>query len=623
MSQSTQSSRSTSAPAANAVAALYPLDGGWRAVVASGQGNQLSYRDARHFGESEVGGLDGWLQSQQVGRAIVILPPSRIICRTVSLPDAGESHLLPALRLQAETHLLGVAPPHRQSLAVLHAAPNESSRAGLIVAWPTASKVPVPPVSMPITYASSVASLAALLDGSRTDDAMAWIDPAAGGIAIAVCHAQGAIFRAVSEQAEEPADWEHALRRVVAETAMNVGHTPEFTASLASNAIASAEHQIGSEATLFLPGEVRSQAHTRISGLPQEAGWWARFGICVGTLVATTDQLAPLTEMLADEPIIEPSPFERISRTLGTQRMATRLALVALLVLLLSPLAFSGVRLLTMQIKVGDLDVYRNAELEREKSRQLYRELGTRSWSMSKLLTDVASAAPVGITFEQIKIDRDARQLNVASGQAESSEALIAFIDNLNSTGMFTNITPTMDNRDQSSRSIKFTLKADVADPNRMVEPADDFASETLAVRLYGERARTASNTRTTTASQQTGGTTAQRPTPPPGNQQAQGTRPPTASTGDQSDTDADPGRSSPRLRPQVRIPAQNPTGGEVVRLPEPLSDSESRELSRDDLMERMTAIAAVRSDPRLTEEQREQVEEQFNMLRMRLRELR
>ena len=88
--------------------------------------------------------LTSLIQARRPEQIVSILPGSSTICRTSLLPDTDEEQLQNALRLQAEAKLLGGTPEHRRALATLPCTAGESSRIGLIIAWPEETDAQVP-----------------------------------------------------------------------------------------------------------------------------------------------------------------------------------------------------------------------------------------------------------------------------------------------------------------------------------------------------------------------------------------------------------------------------------------------------------------------------------------------
>jgi hypothetical protein len=189
----------------------------WRAVVAARKNGQPEILAAREFPPDRLARLDEWLDEKNVGAVLCVLPAGSVICRTFSLPDAPPEQLEQALRLQAEAHLLGIAPPHRLGMAVLPNASGETTRTGLVLAWPEPAVFPVPPTRRPMEFIADVGAIAALLNGHRPNESMLWLDREDGSVAMAITHSGGAIFRATREESASTEQWQRSVGRIRAE----------------------------------------------------------------------------------------------------------------------------------------------------------------------------------------------------------------------------------------------------------------------------------------------------------------------------------------------------------------------------------------------------------------------
>ncbi len=469
-------------------AALHRAGRVWRAVTARRENGLLRLLEAREFSLAESNLIETWLLQHQVGRVIIVLPASAVICRTTTLPDAPPEQLRAALALQAEAHLEGTAPAHRQAMAVLHAAPGESMRTGITLSWPERAAKPELPLSEYVPfYTADIAALAALMNGARSNGPLLWIDRSEGSIALALTHAQGVAFRAASEQGEDGDEWRQSVLRLVAETAINAGHTDEFTDELIES-IGRSMTGVAQSTQLLLPEEARAQAMNRVKGAKSDASWWSKFSIAAGALLATLDQLEPLTHLRATPPLLAPSGVDRIVERLSRWKVAAALLITALVMLGIGPLVFSGSRLLVLKWKVGDLGRFRDLQRDRDAQLVMYEELARHSWPMAKLLSDIVNSAPQGITIDSIRLESSGNEVDIR-GETDSAETALDFSIALSETRIFDGVSaPEYSESEQGSGNLNFTLTAAVNDPYRQPKYTDDFGELPLGVRLYGER---------------------------------------------------------------------------------------------------------------------------------------
>lgn len=640
------------------LAALHQTGRTWRGVAARRVNGKIRVVETRDFAPDRQPHIEEWLSGHRVSRTICVLPASSVVCRTTALPSAAPEQLLPALRLQAETYLLGTAPPHRQAMAVLHASAGETSRAGLILAWPEKARKPELALTRPVTYAPDVACLAALVKGTRTNDPTLWVDRTDGSVALALSHPQGAVFRAASESADNDGEWRSGVSRLLAETALSVGHSDDFTEALVHGTSSWLSKVNGEGGMLFLPSMVAQAAAARVEGAPVDPSWWSRYGIATGALLATLDQLEPLTALRDDLPVATPSAVERLAAVLSSRRLATAAAVLALLVLGFGPLAFNAIRVGVLHMKAGDLDALTASLEERESKLRMYDELSRATWPMAKLIGDIANCAPIGIAFTSISLDEDGKDIQI-QGEADTGSLVNDMADRLIASRVFTDVTPSYNDREQGSTKFKFTISAKVRSPYLAAkfEPEEDFGVNPLGRRIHGERwvwkprytppqppAQPENATASTGAASAPGGGSqggaapggtsvaaasgagtsggASRPagaTPPAGNGTGSGDASSESGNGNRGDF----GRTGPRTRTAPNIPtaAQSGSGGPRVEVPPLLTPEEIAQLSHADAQKAMLRLISVKDSPQLSEDERKTLNEQYQAVLKRMRE--
>ena len=153
--------------------------------------------DARLIGDDER--IQPWIDSMNAGSVRVVIPASETICRTCSLPDGSPEELEEAVRLQAESQLLGSAPAHRLGIAIMPGSDTDTVRTGLILAWPESSPWSPPPLETTPLYAPDVAGLCALLNDTRPADPLLWVDSDESSLCVAITHLQGIQVRGLRE----------------------------------------------------------------------------------------------------------------------------------------------------------------------------------------------------------------------------------------------------------------------------------------------------------------------------------------------------------------------------------------------------------------------------------------
>lgn len=473
------------------IAALHQVGQAWRVIVARATTGRLSLVEARTFHAEQAGRVGSWLQEQLVGRVVITIPSGSVICRTCPLPSSGGEQLTAALRLQAEAHLLGGIPPHRVALAVLPEAPGETSRAGIIVAWPESASVHRPAGDIDATYVAEVACLAAILNGHRPAEPLIWVNREDGALAAAVTHAQGAVLRSTRESAEDIEEWRQGVTRVITETALNAGHSPEFVEQMATTTAGHLSRV--DQSALLLPPSLLASLTDRLSGAPADLSWWSNYGIAAGAILAAEGPLASLAA-LRPTPVEEaPTVVGDVVNRLSRPRVATLAAVAALLLLAFGPLVFASVRLGLLKLKVGN-DVQVQREIRNAKDEVImYNELQRQSWPMLKLFSDVCCAMPVGIEIDQINIIHgEPLTIRGVAKPEKTKTAADIILDaqrNLQQSRLFTGITVILEATDAKG-SVKFTISGDVNNPSEILDYPEelDFAKLSLSERKYGKK---------------------------------------------------------------------------------------------------------------------------------------
>lgn len=501
------------------VVALHRVGGAWHAVSARVAGSAtartlVQVLATRSFDRTDRSSMARWVQQQTAGRVLVVVPASRVICRSFSLPNASPDRLQAALLLQAEAHLLGAVPQHRLGLSVLpgtsRGADGQDLRTGLLIGWPETGaddelELPLDPGAGELSHVADVAALAALLSDSTPDAPLLWLDRSEGAVAVAVAHAGGIVLRATRESfsAEQirgrDDSWQRDIVRVVGETLLSVGVAGgevRTATQAAEAALRSGRSHEEDGALLLLPEQVSQRLAREIEGhgdTPDTPAWWSRYGIAVGAVRCLAGGLEPLTRLQARRVEIRPSFIARSAEALSKPRTALTLAVLGIALVAFGPLAFAKARGALLQAKVHDLASLEAQNLEDAKRRAMYRELGRQTWPMSKLLADISNSAPQGMRLTRVVIDRGsgvtveghAVAHDSRSGQDNVARMARTMLD----TGVFSPVTWDVFPPSGTSPGNRFGVKASVRDPFREHRwaPEDDFNVTSLAMRMYGE----------------------------------------------------------------------------------------------------------------------------------------
>jgi len=179
------------------------------------------------------------------------------------------------------------------------------------------------------------------------------------------------------------------------------------------------------------------------------------------------------------------SQLHRAASALATPTRAAAALAIAAGLILLAPVAAAAARYAVVSARAGGTPPIDQRLADAERRAAHADLLRTRRWPMTKLWADVAGAAPVGVEIDTL--DLSPEDGLVIRGSAQSPDVVATFRKRLSDTNVFRDIaTPVL--ADEDGRTT-FQLSAKVNAPLFRATPADDFASKTLAQRLYGDGA--------------------------------------------------------------------------------------------------------------------------------------
>lgn len=625
----------------NVLAILHRSGRVWRGLIA-----KLNTRDGissgertaapsvvatREFTAEQAGSLDAWLDEHRPARVLSVVPASAVICRTCVLPEASPEQLAQALQLQAEAHLLGIAPPHRLGMAVLSAQAGETTRIGLVLAWPDSAVVPIPPTKQDLRFVPDVAAMAALMNGHRPTEIPLYLDREDGSVALAVSHAGGLSFRATREEPSNLEQWTRGIGRIAAETALSVGHSGSFIEQLVVQSKQHASTIGAGHAKLFLNSEIITTATTRVHGTTTDSEWWSDFGIAVGALLACTGPLAAMTRMQQTPDIQQPTLIGAVTQALSKPRVAACAVMACIAMLMFGPLAINGIRYLILKARFSDVQTQLASATRTRQQVAVYQEMERQKvWSMTKLLSDLACYTPIGIELETVRVE-SGQEVSIggtAIAQENRTPAqLVALMqENFRTHGLFSDISVSAGKTDNLGR-YRFDLSAKVAKPfsQPILKEDMDFATKTYGERLYGEAARPSAGTTTASAQPTSGSAVTQPDLMPDTPAQATASAPPV------EDVPLDIESPTARERSGTRIggaaganPADDPSdGGSGVdprAVPPPLDVEQVKVMSVAELKDALSKIGKARQSRDLDKETQDRLRQEWNLVMEYLR---
>ena len=629
--------------------------------------------------------LESRLLKARCGRILAILPSTATLVRTIHVPPGGALQVESAIRIEAESRLLGSASAHRSGLGFIGI--EGPTPTGLIVAWPDALDPGLPELDpqIDVTWAPEIACLA-ILAGDAPTTLAAIIDPD-GSTAAVVPTPKGPVYRATRGLPETSN--ENRLRPLVAESLLGEGVNPSTIESSVKELLEGVDDRL-IDGALLIPSDAESNLANLVDrDLDQFNNVDpATVRLLLAALATSRGANADLTKIRRFEHRENPSFLGGLAHRLSDGRTAVAIATLALILLILSPLAFSGLRLMIMRNKVEDISALEERVRRVENLEKVYRELDRQAWSITKLLGDVSNLMPEQIELVSLTVTHGEPLLvmGVAKRDADMDGNAIVydFTGRLRDSGLFgEEIGPVASIDEPDARGYtEFKLTGDLADPLRplRLEPENDYAVLSYRDRRYGpvdddgflivepeakearieamiargidldkplppmEAAASSSSSSTRASSESTSrssGSSASQSSEPSSNQSSSD-RARSSDRGSETDrASARPSREQTRESTRSRDRASssgrdrestrdNDSSGpasrtsirsRVIEIPTPLSIEEIETLSNAEAKARLAKIAGARNAPNATEEQKADLRTEWDALLNRIRE--
>ncbi|MAB82922.1 MAG: hypothetical protein CMJ24_05735 [Phycisphaerae bacterium] len=611
----------------------------WACLQAAlGKHEGIRIVSSRMFEVSDERALQSWLRDEGIDMVRVVVPGSSIICRTCSLPESTPEQLDEALQLQAETKLLGTAPFHRTASALLPASVHSTMRTGLILAWPESSDFTGPELETTSLYVPDVVAMASLMGPLHPKAPALWIDREDGTITMVLAQQERVHVRATKEHLPDAESTASSVERLLMESALNSGSTPESSRALASES-ATMLRTATDPRTLQLPPEVVESMQERIENCQSDPQWLNTWGIAAGAALAMSDELIPLTMFQDSLPEENPDLKEFAIQRLSLVDVAAALVLVAVLLIAIGPMAFHGTRVAMLSVLHPGLSEQVDAFESNKDQEVIYSALMSEAWPMSKLLADIASNTPMGIEVDSIRLGYGEpvriQGMAMPSNSEESAALATRMKAMLETSGVFSDVTLRWEDSETfGNRS--FDISADVQRPQYRPSYAldQDFATWTLSERKSGQDADGNWSDGTTAVAAST--SSPDRPTVTP----STASTPPVDTTATRTTTAREPARgatsstrgSSPSRSPRTtsgglssRGDADDragdlssvPTGDE----PEPLTEEQIKAFTLDEAKIKLQEVAQARKRSR-NDEAKARMKIEFNQLLEHMRNL-
>lgn len=435
--------------------------------------------------------IQAWIDARAITSVRVILPASHVICRTCILPETDEAHLESALQLQVETQLLGAAPEHRISGAILPTAAHATIRTGLILAWPESSIFQGPPLKIEPLFIPDIAAIASLMNGLHPSDPIVWCDRVEGSIGLVLSQQERILVRATQEELSSPETTAQSIRTLLLESALQSGSAMDDALQLADRSTQELESHT-SPHILLLPDPVLANMRERVHGVETDEQWCETWGVAAGAALAISTDLVLLSAFRQEIPLENPSLVDATRARLKRGEVAALLGLVAIIMIAFGPLLVHGLRLGILKLLHPKIDSQVSAFEGGQNRQTMYRAMLAETWPMSKLLADVANNTPEGIELESVKLGHGEpvkiRGISKPNGTQDAAALATKMKAQLQGSGVFDNVTLRWENS-ETYGDREFDITAHVQRPH--FRPAyateQDFAAWTLVDRRSGE----------------------------------------------------------------------------------------------------------------------------------------
>jgi Tfp pilus assembly protein PilN len=432
--------------------------------------------------------------AQKATLLVRVVPTRRSIGRVVRVPIATEADLARTLGLIVEAEMPPNVPAHRAGAAVLPAGGEGQTRSVVLTGW-THAEAAADGANEPVVgvlegveerWCTPLGALCALR--GREDGAIVDARESEGAMSVLAARAEQAAARVIVDEPDDDHSWDAVVSDALAEACELAGLAgPDGSAN---------DEEVESMLRGAWPGTeaasatLAKRASAGVTGV-LSAGSLRKHASALGACLAVLDEqlgMAGLANLRREAPKVHEPAITRMVKWASVPRRAAVLAALGLAVMLLAPWGIGWARLSVAQARGKDLPEVRNKSKDVELRAALYQQVEQARWPMTKLLSDIGGAAPVGVTVTETRLT--VGQSISLEGVAASRELVTQFEAALNASKVFSKVTPK--NVAPKGDEVEFTYTLEIAAGTAMhapVKPAEDFVAQPLAVRLHGEGA--------------------------------------------------------------------------------------------------------------------------------------
>lgn len=402
-----------------------------------------------------------------------LAPLERTLARASILNEAAQDDaaLAASLSLLAEAELPSDLPDHRRSAGVVAMAAEGNAKVVLFTGWRGPS---TPPLIQGSTERWTTVPAALFMLKSGTGTLAAYTDGTTGAMTVIASGPEKTVVRVVLEEVSADAEeWNQSVAKVLASTADAAG-TDAGSVSFSGR-------------SLRLEQATFDDLRSRVIGVRDDAAWRDEFGILVGAgLLGLAERASvhTLTEMSSSEPPINRSFATAATESLRDSSRSWIVIAACIVLMLFASFAIAWGRSEVLGARADKLSGVKGGKEEIERRGALYAQLEQARWPMTKLISDIGTAAPVGVSIKNLRLSPG--QGITLKGAAKSGELVNAFQANLNATKLFAEVT--VGRMESGTEGVEFDLSAKVTSPHTTVKAQgeQDFAAKPLAERLYG-----------------------------------------------------------------------------------------------------------------------------------------
>ncbi|HLP86214.1 MAG TPA: hypothetical protein VK157_17815, partial [Phycisphaerales bacterium] len=387
-----------------------------------------------------------------------VAPLERTIARLGVVPVASSAEMQTAVNLMAEAEFPANVPAHRIAAAMLPASDaNGQTRAALFTAWIGKEAPSALREGVTEQWTTPLGALVALR--GKKSGHIVHADKRVGAVAVLLQQDAMQAARVVVDDPTDDVAWEHVAAQCVQELAATSGVELDDTAAAA---IAN-DNDWASRAEWL---------HGRVTGTLIDQAWLSKYGIALGAAIMLVEDslgITALCDMTAHAPKVRKPGLVRFGEWISQGSRPIVVGAAALALLVGVPFGLSYARYQSLQSRRDGLESINKSAGDIKLKAAMFKQLETSRAPMTKLLSDIAGAAPVGVEIIETRLAVD--QDITIRGKATSADLHRQFVRNLNASKLFAgNVKET---RTESKDSVtEFEVSAKLDNPHLPVKAA-------------------------------------------------------------------------------------------------------------------------------------------------------